>query len=163
MMKAHGIHQTQASIRDTPIPSRAKASMSSPSKKRKLDPSSDDTNIAMENNHGIVPLVKPEPAGVPQIKPEPATVPEVKPEPAGLAIKDEPTAAENEGFIFDSKGQLSTLQAPVLDEGTMFQDFLQAGAFQLEEPQEQLWNTEETDQKRGLRRGTVQESILITD
>lgn len=137
--------------------------MASPSKKRKLDPSSDDNNITTENNQGIVPLVKPEPASVPQIKPEPANVPEVKPEPAGLAIKDEPTAAENEGFIFDSKGQLSTLQAPVLDEGTMFQDFLQAGAFQLEEPQEQVWNTEETSQKRGLRKGAVPESILITD
>jgi hypothetical protein len=163
MMKAHGIHQTQASIRDTPIPSRTKTSMSAPSKKRKLDQSSDDNNTAKDNNQGIVPLVKSEPAGVPQIKPEPTSEPQIKPESAGLTIKDEPVAVGNEDFIFDSKGQLSTLQAPVLDEGTMFQDFLQAGAFQLEEPQEQVWNTEETDQKRGLRRGAVQESILITD
>lgn len=163
MMKSHGIHQTQASIRDTSIPSRTKASMSSPSKKRKLDQSSDDKNTAMDNDQGIVPLVKSEPAGVPQIKHEPASVPPIKPEPAAPPIKDEPFAGNNEGFIFDSKGQLSTMQAPVLDEGVMFQDFLHAGAFQLEEPQEPVWNTQGTDQKQGLRRGAVQESILITD
>ncbi len=162
MMKAHGIHQTQASIRDTPIPSRTKLFTSPPSKKRKFEKSSDDNKNAADDDEGIVPPIKPEPAGIAHIKPEPADVPQIKPEPAGLTIKAEPTTVANEGFMLDSKEQLMTSQPPVHDDGAMFQDFLQAGAFQLEE-HEALWITEESDQKRGARRGAMQESILIND
>ena len=54
-MKAHGIHQTQTTIRDTPIPSRRRKEDPAcvGGKKRKLDQFDEDTNQAADDDEGL--------------------------------------------------------------------------------------------------------------
>ena len=76
-MKAHGIHQTQTTIRDTPIPSRRRkeGSTCAGGKKRKLDQFDEDTNQAADDDEGLG---------------------KVKEEVTGPVIKNETTASTEE-------------------------------------------------------------------
>lgn len=176
-MKAHGIHETQASTRSTPIPSRPKVQPVS-SKKRKLAQTSDEGNHAADDDEGVTPIVKPEP---------PSTI-----------IKDEPAAADDGGSAMDTKEQIlvleskptdatikdepiivdhgtmmeATLQTDGTDESTLFHDFLQAealgprysiGQISLQDPLGQPGSSATGSLPRDVNEATVQETILIAD
>ena len=177
MMKAHGIHETQTSTRNTPITSRPKAQPVS-SKKRKIVETSDDGNHVADDDEGVAPVVKPEPAST-IIKSEPAAadngasamdtkeqiqVLEIKPTDA--MIKDEPVIVDH-GTTMEA-----TLQTDGTDESTLFHDFLQAealgprysiGQISLHEPLDQHGSSAMASLPRDVNGATMQETILIAD
>ena len=176
-MKAHGIHQTQASIRDTTINSRPKASASS--KKRKIDDGSDGYQNAGDDEEGLS-HVKPEPAGT-KIKDKPAAT-TFKDEPAGVIIKDEiaSTAIKAEPNATDQVGAIEVSDEPAVmglqtdgaNDSVMFSEFLRVGAYQQRDGVEHISLDDAFDPARynetdtfllGNTGQAVNESILITD
>lgn len=119
-MKAHGIHQTQTAIRDTPIPSRRRKEDPTcvSSKKRKLDQFDEDTNQAADDDEGLE---------------------KVKEEVTGTGVKDEMTA--NSEDIIDVQYPWAyyrpreTSTSLRLDEHDVFSNFIHSEGFaQLDAP-----------------------------
>ena len=174
MMKAHGIHQTQANIRDTAISSRPKASTSPLSKKRKFEQNSDDNNNAGDDDEGVVLSVKPEP-GSTTIKDEPTAADHASIVPskrASLTVKDEPATADDTSTTKGAKRQLPIPQTDGADECELFHDFLQDAAFEPRQSIGRLSLDSAFGQPTFNELGTVKlanngeathESILITD
>ena len=111
MMKAHGIHQSATTVRDTPIPSRRQESKPCTTKKRKLDQFSNINNSAGDDDEGF---------GA------------VKAEAAGPVIKDEPTTIEEDSepvhnLVYSNDDNSVPMPS---DDNTLFDNFLRSGAFE---------------------------------
>ena len=142
-MKAHGIHQSQSTIRDIPVSSRPKATASAPSKKRKAMHDSDNIGVGLDDDESLTPRsVKKEPARG-KVKKEPTTtdaandaansageVVTIKDEDAGVIVKDEPTAKSESKSLEDLQGPILAFQTDGADESSsMFNNFIHPEAF----------------------------------
>ena len=116
MMKAHGIHQSAASIRDTPIASRRrnKDAKSDSTKKRKADQFADENNNTTgDDDEGLG---------------------KIKDEPVKKTVKKE-TEVKVETPLSDGFFQYPTNdgdQRMSIDGNSMFATFLHSGAFEQE-------------------------------
>ena len=153
MMKAHGIHQPATSIRDTPIPSIRKEPKSSLAvgKKRKLDQFSDTMSSTADDDECLG---------------------KVKEEMATPIIKNEPLASDqNLASEFQYSGDLGSHALDMVDESSIFSDFLHSGAYEQNNFQAQGSYSGGIDQSlydsfspvtSGSGQG-LHESIVITD
>ncbi|KAI9860218.1 MAG: hypothetical protein M1830_006235 [Pleopsidium flavum] len=118
MMKAHGIHPTSPTVRDTPAPTKGKDSAKSLAlKKRKLDQFCDPASGATDDDEGLA-KVKDE-VGAVFVKDEAATVGQ---EYSGGEIMQFPVLQGGCMGAGSSNGYRS-------DDGNVFNDFIQSGAF----------------------------------
>ena len=154
-MKAHGIHQSATTVRETPVPSRRrdKEPKGADAKKRKRDQFADGINNATDDDEGLS---------------------RVKDETMGGIIKQE---AGCSGDISTQPGFFQ-YASPVgdqnsrVEDGMMFQDFLHAGAFEQDIAQSQSGYNREMHQPNHSSTGgltveasgaDVNESIVIAD
>ena len=107
MMKAHGIHQTQTSIRDVPISSR-KPKDEAAAKKRKLEQFEEDSNTAVDDDE----------VGFSKVKEE------------GIAIKDEIdfSGYGTDWLTFPEPGSKDDF-SPTLHDGMSLEDCFQVDSF----------------------------------
>ena len=154
-MKAHGIHQTQTTIRDTPIPSRRRKEdpTCAGGKKRKLDQFTQDTNQAADDDEG---------SG------------KVKEEVTSKAIKDEMKANTEDiagvqypWAYYRPRESSASLR---LDEHDVFNNFIHSEDFaQLNTPPAQAGDMIENDgsgmgvELSSSHENSTHESILISD
>ena len=111
-MKAHGIHDKATPIRDTPIPSCRKANTerTGPNKRAKHSHFSEANGTAADDDEGLT---------------------RVKSEVGSTVVKNEP-ALEGELSVASSGFQYQPVDvegAGKADDGSIFNDFLQAGAY----------------------------------
>ena len=117
MMKAHGIHPTCPTARETPFPVKPNDQPSADAlKKRKFDQFADVTNNPMDDDEGLF---------------------RAKTELGAILIKDEPSATGT-GYPLADMSQYPTLQGGGggvgndsyrSNEANVFSDFVQSGAF----------------------------------
>ena len=157
-MKAHGIHQTQTSIRDTPIPTRKRKDETSGSnrKKRKADFLDEDANDTADDDEGLGQETS-----------------KVKEEKAPTKIKKEITAIEDDSDAQYPWQHLKSKEgspASRPDDNDIFNDYIHSSAFGSSQDQEGFGVEIAQEHKSCMGdipnigpENTIRESILIVD
>ena len=154
-MKAHGIHQTQTSIRDTPVPTRKRKDETSGStaKKRKADLLEEDANNTGDDDEGLDTGIKEE--------------------KTPIKIKNEVIANGNDAGAQDPwqhSKQSEAGQTSKLDDNDIFSEYIHSLAFGTTEEQGGI-DVERSQEHKGRigdmsnigSERTINESILIVD
>ena len=158
MMKAHGIHQTQTSIRDTPIPTRKRKdeTRGSTSKKRKTDFLGEDANNTADDDEGLD-----------------ADISKVKEEKPSIKVKSEVTASEDNAgaqFSWQHFKHDDAQESSRPEDNDIFSDYIHSSAFGTSQEQGGF-EVEKSQAHRGRIEDTsnigsenvMNESILIVD
>ena len=157
-MKAHGIHQTQTSIRDTPIPTRKRKDGRSGSngKKRKADFLDEDPNDTADDDEGLGQETS-----------------KVKEEKSPTKIKKEITAigdGSDAQYAWQHLKSNEGSPASGPDDKDIFDDYIHSSAFGSSQDQEDFGVEIAQEHKSGIGdipniglEKTIRESILIVD